>query len=56
MADKNERDNANYASGYEAGRNGGASKVADYLFRGFYGKEWNDGFDQGEKDHYKYDK
>lgn len=55
---KNDRDNKNYSDGYETGRGSQdpASYVADSLFRGFYGKEWNDGYEQGQRDADEYGK
>lgn len=55
---KNDRDNANYREGYDKGRGSEdpVSFVVDNLFRGFYGKEWNDGYEKGQDDAYKYGK
>ena len=49
--DKNDRDNANYSDGYNSGRNDGPlDYVANSLLRGFYGDQWNKGYDQGVSD------
>jgi hypothetical protein len=53
---QNDRDNANFKAGYEIGRSSQdpASYVVDSLFRGFYGDEWNAGYEQGQADAAKY--
>lgn len=49
---KNDRDNKNYSDGYETGRSSQdpLSSTVDGLFRGFYGEEWNKGYEQGQSD------
>jgi hypothetical protein len=53
---KNDSDNKNYGEGYATGRGSQdpASYVVDSLFRGFYGNEWNAGYEQGQADAEKY--
>jgi hypothetical protein len=55
---KNDHDNRNYADGYKTGRGSEdpASYVATNLLRGFFGKEWNAGYEQGTRDAEKFGK
>lgn len=55
---KNERDNRNYADGYKTGRGSEdpLSYIANSLVCDFVGKEWSDGYKQGQRDAAKYGK
>lgn len=55
---KNDRDNKDYAGGYDTGRGSQdpLSYATDSLFRGFYGEQWNAGYEQGQADADKYGK